>query len=202
MTQFYLSANPSSPIAGQCLDFMVNVFVSSKQDTCRCPRWHQLALKFGCAGLILLVLGVIGLSVLVISLLQKTSAEKSSVEGHSNRTKPAVLNTWKEGVDDCIQKGATLLLVQDQEELRFLQDWIKEEGLSFWIGLSYKLPDKTWMWINNSALSSDVIQVIGEAKADSCAAISKDKVLSEGCGSDIRWICQKEPKRDTVCNYS
>ncbi|XP_060240242.1 killer cell lectin-like receptor subfamily B member 1B allele C [Meriones unguiculatus] len=199
---------------------------SLPRDTCRCPRWHWLALKFGCAGLILLVLGVIGLSVLVPSLLQKTSAEKSSVDVQVNRTKPAespaksmcpkdwiphrhkcihfseVPNTWKEGLDDCDQKGATLLLVQDQEELRFLQGWIKEEGLSFWIGLIYELPDKTWKWINNSALSSDVLQVTGEAKEGSCGAISKDKVLSEGCVSDNRWICQKEPKRDTMCNDS
>ncbi|XP_060239351.1 killer cell lectin-like receptor subfamily B member 1B allele C [Meriones unguiculatus] len=193
-------------------------------DTCRCPRWHRLALKFVCAGLILLVLGVIGLSVLVLSLLQNTSAEKSSVDVQVNRTKPAespaksmcpkdwiphrhkcihfsqVSNTWKEGMDDCDQKGATLLLVQDQEELRFLQNQTKD--FIFWIGLRYELPDKTWKWINNSALSSDVVQVTGEAKADSCGSISKDKVVSEDCGSDNRWICQKEPKRDTMCNDS
>ncbi|XP_055455473.1 killer cell lectin-like receptor subfamily B member 1B allele C, partial [Psammomys obesus] len=113
-----------------------------------------------------------------------------------------VANTWKEGLDDCNQKGATLLLVEDRVELRFLQDWVKEGGLSFWIGLSYKLLDKTWKWINNSALSSDVLQVTGEGKEGSCGAISKDKVVSESCVSDNRWICQKEPKRDTMCNDS
>ncbi|XP_051011401.1 killer cell lectin-like receptor subfamily B member 1B allele C isoform X1 [Acomys russatus] len=196
-------------------------------DTCRCPRWHRLALKLGCAGLILLVLSVIGLSVvLVLSLLQKTPAEKSSMEGQENRTKttdsPATLkcpkdwiqyqdkcihfsqtsSSWQEGLDDCKEKGATLLLVHDQEELRLLQDLAKEKDLSFWIGLSYSLPDKNWKWINGSALISDVFKIAGEGKSSSCAVISKDRVVSESCVSDNPRICQKEPKRETACNDS
>ncbi|XP_055466062.1 killer cell lectin-like receptor subfamily B member 1C [Psammomys obesus] len=195
-------------------------------DACQCSCSHRLALKLSCAGLILLLLTLIGMSILVRVLIQKPSIDKHCVyiqENIGNTTEsPAksmcpkdwiphrhkcihfsqVPNTWKEGLDDCNQKGATLLLVQDQEELRFLQDWIKEGGLSFWIGLSFELPDKTWKWINGFILNSDVLKVIGEAKADSCVSISKDKVFSEGCGSDNRWICQKEPKHNTVCNDS
>uniref|UniRef100_A0A0N4SVB7 Killer cell lectin-like receptor subfamily B member 1F n=1 Tax=Mus musculus TaxID=10090 RepID=A0A0N4SVB7_MOUSE len=37
---------------------------SFSPDACRCPHWHHLALKSGCAGLILLLLSLIGLSVL------------------------------------------------------------------------------------------------------------------------------------------
>ncbi|XP_060240243.1 killer cell lectin-like receptor subfamily B member 1A isoform X1 [Meriones unguiculatus] len=197
---------------------------SRPPDSCQCPRSHRLALKLSCAGLILLLLTLIGMSILVRVLIQKPSIEKHCVciqENIRNTTEsPAKLNcpkdwipykhkcihfsqvpnTWKEGMDDCDQKGATLLLVQDQEELRFLQNQTKD--FIFWIGLRYELPDKTWKWINNSALSSDVLKVTGEAKAGSCAAISKDKVLSESCGSDSRWICQKEPKRDTMCKDS
>ncbi|KAL6063985.1 hypothetical protein STEG23_028505, partial [Scotinomys teguina] len=58
--------------------------LSLPPDTCRCPRWHRLALKLGCAGLILLVLGVIGLGVLVLSPLHKTSVEKSGVDVQEN----------------------------------------------------------------------------------------------------------------------
>ncbi|XP_055455474.1 killer cell lectin-like receptor subfamily B member 1A [Psammomys obesus] len=151
---------------------------SLPQDACQCPRSHRLALKLSCAGLILLLLTLIGMSILVRVLIQKPSKEKHSVyiqENIRNTTEsPAksmcpkdwipyrhkcihfsqVPNTWKEGLDDCNQKGAILLLVQDQEELRFLQNRTKDS--SSWIGLSYKLLDKTWKWINNSALSSDV----------------------------------------------
>ncbi|KAL1764466.1 Killer cell lectin-like receptor subfamily B member 1B, partial [Sigmodon hispidus] len=57
-------------------------------DTCRCPRWHRLALKLGCVGLTILILSVTGLSVLVLSRLQKTSVEKCIVDCQKiNRTK-------------------------------------------------------------------------------------------------------------------
>ncbi|XP_037059997.1 killer cell lectin-like receptor subfamily B member 1A [Peromyscus leucopus] len=187
-------------------------------DACRWPRSHRLALKLTCAGLILLVLTVIGLSVLVRVLIQKPSIEKCRVYIQENMAKPtespAMLkcpkdwlphrdkcihfsldtNMWKEGLVDCATKGATLLLIQDQEELRFIKDSAKGKGSSYWIGLNYTLTDKNWRWINGSTLSSDVLQITGEAKENSCAYISKDKVVSESCASDYKWICQKELK--------
>ncbi|CAO2606761.1 Killer cell lectin-like receptor subfamily B member 1A [Lemmus lemmus] len=163
-------------------------------DACWCPRSHRLALKLSCAGLILLLLTVIGLSVLESPVQLKCPKDwlphrnkciQFSQESHD----------WKEGLSDCARKGATLLLIQDQEELRFLKDLTREKGISFWIGLNYSLPDKNWRWINGSTLSSDVLNITGYATRNSCVAVSKDKVTSESCDSDINWICQKELKR-------
>ncbi|XP_055466060.1 killer cell lectin-like receptor subfamily B member 1A isoform X2 [Psammomys obesus] len=142
------------------------------------------------------------MSILVRVLIQKPSIEICSVYIQENIRNTTVTNTWKEGLDDCNQKGATLLLVQDQEELRFLQDWTKKRDFPFWIGLSYELLAKSWKWINGSSLNSDVLKVTGEAKEGSCVSISDDKVVSESCVSDYRWICQKEPKCATMCNDS
>ncbi|CAO2606755.1 Killer cell lectin-like receptor subfamily B member 1B allele C, partial [Lemmus lemmus] len=103
-------------------------------------------------------------------------------------------SVWKEGLSDCTRKGATLLLIQDQEELRFIKDSINEKGISFWIGLNYSMSEKHWRWINGSTLSSDVLNITGDAKRNSCVSISKNKVISESCDSDNEWICQKEPK--------
>ncbi|EGV98477.1 Killer cell lectin-like receptor subfamily B member 1A [Cricetulus griseus] len=76
---------------------------------------------------------------------------------------------WKRGLADCATKGATFLLIRDQEEL-----------------------------------VSSRLQITGEAKKDSCAAVSKNKVFSDACASHNMWICQKEPKlvSETVCNDS
>ncbi|XP_059112907.1 killer cell lectin-like receptor subfamily B member 1A isoform X2 [Peromyscus eremicus] len=184
-------------------------------DACRCPRSHRLALKLTCAGLILLVLTLIGLSVLVRVLIQKPSIEKCRVYIQENMAKPTAMlkcpkdwlphrdkciyfsqdsNMWNHSLADCATKGATLLLIQDQEELRSIKDSAKGKGDFFWIGLNYTLTDKKWRWINGSTLSSDVLQIFGETTKDSCASISNDKVVSESCGSDNNWICQKEPK--------
>nr|AQY17483.1 NKR-P1C isoform 4 [Mus musculus] len=115
--------------------------LSLPPDACRCPRSHRLALKLSCAGLILLVLTLIGMSVLVRVLIQKPSREKCCVLIQENLNKttdsPAkqecpqhwlshrdkcfhisqVSNTWEEGQADSGRKEATLLLIQDQEEL-------------------------------------------------------------------------------------
>ncbi|XP_049989065.1 killer cell lectin-like receptor subfamily B member 1B allele C [Alexandromys fortis] len=101
---------------------------------------------------------------------------------------------WKEGLSNCTRKGATLLLIQDQEELKFIKDSMKEGGHSFWIGLNYSWPDKHWRWLNGSTLSSDVLNIKGDAKLNSCVTITKYNVVSEGCTSDNMWICQKELK--------
>uniref|UniRef100_A0A8C8VTF5 C-type lectin domain-containing protein n=1 Tax=Peromyscus maniculatus bairdii TaxID=230844 RepID=A0A8C8VTF5_PERMB len=135
-------------------------------------------------------------------LIQKPSIEKCRVyiqENMANPTDKCIhfsqdTNIWKEGLVDCATKGGTLLLIQDQEELRFIKDSAKGKGDSFWIGLNYTSTDKNWRWINGSTLSSDVLQITGEAKENSCASVSKDKVTSESCASDSKWICQKELK--------
>lgn len=177
---------------------------------------------------------MIGLGVLVLSLLQKTSVgviggeigegiigDNQENNGTKTTESPAKLsctkgwlphrdkcihfsqesNIWKEGLADCATKGATLLLIQDHEELRLVKDSANVKGSAFWIGLNHTWPDKNWRWINGSTLSSDVLQITGEAKKDSCASISKDRVISEDCASDNMWICQKKPTLvpETLC---
>nr|NP_001129159.1 killer cell lectin-like receptor subfamily B member 1A [Rattus norvegicus]ACI03058.1 immunoreceptor NKR-P1A [Rattus norvegicus] len=217
----YLSLKPSKTAAGaQCVSPP-----SLPPDACRCPRSHRLALKLSCAGLILLVLALVGMSILVRVLVQKPSVEPCRVliqENLSKTDSPAKLkcpkdwlshrdkcfhvsqasNTWKESLADCDGKGATLLLIQSQEELRFLRYLIKGKGSSFWIGLSYTLPDRNWKWINGSTLNPDVLSIFGDTKQNSCASVSQDKVLSESCSSDNLWICQKELKCECMCNGS
>ncbi|EDM01768.1 rCG30087 [Rattus norvegicus] len=217
----YLSLKPSKTAAGaQCVSPP-----SLPPDACRCPRSHRLALKLSCAGLILLVLALVGMSILVRVLVQKPSVEPCRVLIQENLSKtgsPAKLKcpkdwlshrdkcfhvsqtsiTWKESLADCGGKGATLLLVQDQEELRFLRNLTKRISSSFWIGLSYTLSDENWKWINGSTLNSDVLSITGDTEKDSCASVSQDKVLSESCDSDNIWVCQKELKCECMCNDS
>uniref|UniRef100_A0A8C6RP67 Uncharacterized protein n=1 Tax=Nannospalax galili TaxID=1026970 RepID=A0A8C6RP67_NANGA len=85
---------------------------SFPSDACWCPRWHQWALKFCCA--ILLLFGFIGFSV-----LGRPALSQCSRDWHSHHDKclyffPAS-RPWSEGLSDCSAKEATLLLVQDQE---------------------------------------------------------------------------------------
>nr|AQY17479.1 NKR-P1B isoform 4 [Mus musculus] len=134
--------------------------------------------------------------------VQKSSVQKICADVQENRTHTTVSNTWEEGQADCGRKGATLLLIQDQEELRFLLDSIKEKYNSFWIGLRFTLPDMNWKWINGTTFNSDVLKITGDTENGSCASISGDKVTSESCSTDNRWICQKELNHETPSNDS
>nr|XP_012602516.1 killer cell lectin-like receptor subfamily B member 1 [Microcebus murinus] len=198
---------------------------SFPQDLCQGPRWHQFALKLGCAGVTLLVLAVIGLTVSVISLLQKSPIEKSSVDVQQNRnetTESAQLseclalwlplqkkclflsqdtNFWNDSLSYCSTKESSLLLIQDQEELKLIQELIKDTAINFWIGLNFTLSEKNWKWINGSFLNSAILNIKGDAEENSCAYISKTGVSFEECYADNKLICQKQrnPVINKVC---
>ncbi|XP_057639924.1 killer cell lectin-like receptor subfamily B member 1 [Chionomys nivalis] len=188
---------------------------SLPSDACQCPRWHRLALKLSCAGLILLVLILTGL---VGFLVKKAPIEKCGVAAHEIMAEPTgrpaiptclkdwqpyqhkclfisqISRPWSEGLADCSVRGATLVLIEDQEELRYFQDFSKREGHQFFIGLKYIQVEQIWKWTNGSTLNPDLLQVTGKDKENSCAVISQTEVFSDTCSADNRWICQKKLK--------
>ncbi|XP_022351060.1 killer cell lectin-like receptor subfamily B member 1 isoform X2 [Enhydra lutris kenyoni] len=162
----------------------------------------------------------------VIFLRRNSSIEESRVDVQENRNetkeKPNLLkcpgdwhllrekclflshasNTWKDSLTDCSTKESSLLLIQDQEELKLIQNWINEKGMLFWIGLT--LSEKKWKWINGSFLNSNVLQITGSTQESSCVFISQTGIVSDYCDTENRWICQKELKsvRNKVCSES
>ncbi|XP_004717499.1 killer cell lectin-like receptor subfamily B member 1 [Echinops telfairi] len=189
------------------------------RDVCQGPRWHHWALKLGCAGILLFALAVIGLSVAVIFLSRNLSAEKCNVdtpEEHRTQTteRPSPVECpilwhqvhekclflfdtqhyWNDSLADCYQRDSSLLLIQDEVELRLIQHLIQAEGILYWIGLNFTLPEKNWKWMNGSFLNSDVLQITGDHDKNSCALLSNKKIVSEVCSSENKWICQKELK--------
>nr|XP_005570142.2 killer cell lectin-like receptor subfamily B member 1 isoform X1 [Macaca fascicularis] len=189
---------------------------SLPRDVCQGSPWHQFALKLSCAGIILLVLVVTGLSLSVASLLQKSSIGKCSVDIQQNRTKTTerpdllncpiywqqvqekcllfshTVNPWNNSLADCSTKESSLLLIQDKDELTRTQNLIHDKAISFWIGLNFSLSEKNWKWINGSFLSSNDLKITGDAKENSCVYISQTSVYSEYCSTEMKWICQKE----------
>ncbi|XP_019569039.1 killer cell lectin-like receptor subfamily B member 1 isoform X4 [Rhinolophus sinicus] len=163
---------------------------SLPQDVCQGPPWHRLALKLACTGVILLALTVIGLSA-----TERPSPVKCPMHWHPLQEKCLFfshdINTWHNSLADCSTQESSLLLIQDQEELKLIQNLIDTEALLYGIGLNFTLPQKKWKWINGSFLNSNILQITGDAKEDSCAYISQKSFVSEDCNTEYRWICQK-----------
>uniref|UniRef100_UPI00402BEE58 killer cell lectin-like receptor subfamily B member 1F n=1 Tax=Arvicanthis niloticus TaxID=61156 RepID=UPI00402BEE58 len=101
---------------------------------------------------------------------------------------------WIEGLAACSIKDATLLHIENKEELRFVQNFIKGKEQLFFIGLNYVQEEKVWKWINGSILNPDLLRTTGKDVENSCALISHTEVFSDSCSSDNHWICQKTLK--------
>ncbi|XP_039374385.1 killer cell lectin-like receptor subfamily F member 1 [Mauremys reevesii] len=98
---------------------------------------------------------------------------------------------WSWGRDDCSRRGSHLLMIQDREELEFIQN-LTGNRIPAWIGLSITSPGRKWTWVDGSPLNQTLFTVSGPVKENSCAAVKKTQIKSEICNTDYKWICQKE----------
>ncbi|KAM5251234.1 killer cell lectin-like receptor subfamily B member 1 isoform 3-T3 [Hipposideros larvatus] len=166
---------------------------SVPQDVCQGPPWHRFALKLACTGVILLALTVIGLSV-----TERPSPLTCPMYWHQIQEKCLLfsndINMWTDSLADCSRQESSLLLIQDQEELRLIQNLMDDKVVLYGIGLNFTLPEKKWKWINGSSLNSNVLQITGDAKENSCAFITQTTIFSEHCTTENKWICQKDLK--------
>ncbi|KAM6216267.1 killer cell lectin-like receptor subfamily F member 2 [Rhynchocyon petersi] len=99
--------------------------------------------------------------------------------------------TWKESQHDCTMQQAHLLVIQNLDELVFIQSNLKP-GHFGWIGLSTKHQGNRWTWINERLLVPHLFPVIGTADHNSCAVITGKQVYSEDCNCRFNSICQKD----------
>ncbi|XP_073667957.1 uncharacterized protein [Paramisgurnus dabryanus] len=59
--------------------------------------------------------------------------------------------TWSDSRANCIQRGADLIIINNQEE----QDFVKSvSGLEYWIGLSDSDVEGRWKWVDGSTLNT------------------------------------------------
>ncbi|XP_038226757.1 killer cell lectin-like receptor subfamily B member 1B allele C [Dermochelys coriacea] len=98
---------------------------------------------------------------------------------------------WSRGRDDCSRRGSQLLVIQDQEELEFIQNTTRNQN-PMWIGLNITSPGRKWTWMDGSPLNQTRFTVLGSAEENSCAAVKKNQIQSELCTTVYKWICQKE----------
>ncbi|XP_075770283.1 killer cell lectin-like receptor subfamily B member 1B allele C isoform X2 [Pelodiscus sinensis] len=96
---------------------------------------------------------------------------------------------WNASWDDCSAKGAHLLVIQDWEE--FLHNFTQGQ-IPAWLGLRVTSPEKNWTWVDNSTWNQTLFPVSGAADVNSCGMIKGNRIRSETCTAEFRWICQKE----------
>uniref|UniRef100_A0A4W6CDA8 C-type lectin domain-containing protein n=1 Tax=Lates calcarifer TaxID=8187 RepID=A0A4W6CDA8_LATCA len=102
--------------------------------------------------------------------------------------------TWEESTEDCRQKGTDLVIINSEEEQRFLIALNKR----VWIGLTDQEEEGVWKWVDGSALSTRYwlpSQPDNYGEED-CAEIPVDdhdpllKWNDIPCSQNNFWVCE------------
>uniref|UniRef100_A0A8C0J1T5 C-type lectin domain-containing protein n=1 Tax=Chelonoidis abingdonii TaxID=106734 RepID=A0A8C0J1T5_CHEAB len=147
----------------------------------RCPRWHRLALGLTLAGNVVL-LGV-GSSC-------KLCPKDWLLHGDKCYWVSKGIKGWEWSREDCLMKRAQLLVIDDWKEMAFVRNNTQNQH-QVWIGLNITSPGRTWTWQDGSPLNQTQFPVFDPAKENNCASVKKNKIHSEICQTELKWICSK-----------
>eukprot|EP00063_Salmo_salar_P090461 XP_014065296.1 PREDICTED: C-type lectin domain family 4 member M-like isoform X2 [Salmo salar] len=105
--------------------------------------------------------------------------------------------TWKESREDCLKRGADLVIINSDMEQTFLFNLKKR----VWIGLTDSVNEGTWKWVDDTPLTTrywndkqpDSEDPSGE---EDCVEIHKDWIPltawnDMSCDKKLNWICEK-----------
>ncbi|XP_065412009.1 oxidized low-density lipoprotein receptor 1 [Chrysemys picta bellii] len=102
--------------------------------------------------------------------------------------------TWQESKALCSSLDSRLLKIESKEELGFIISSAQSySSYSFWIALSRKGADGSWLWEDGTAFSTDLFW-IPEASSSLypiCVSIQGANVNAAACGSYKFCICEK-----------
>ncbi|XP_045578917.1 CD209 antigen-like protein E isoform X1 [Salmo salar] len=105
--------------------------------------------------------------------------------------------TWKESRQDCLKRGADLVIINSDKEQTFLFNLKKR----VWIGLTDSVNEGTWKWVDGTPLTTGYWYAkqpdnAGPNGDEDCAEIHKDQSPLKAwndmsCGSKLNWVCEK-----------
>ncbi|XP_040003873.1 CD209 antigen-like protein C [Xiphias gladius] len=108
---------------------------------------------------------------------------------------------WEKGREACRNRKADLVVIDSPEEQMFLTNFTREDTLA-WIGLTDRVKEGTWMWIDGAPLSLQYWRNAqpdnggGQLGEEDCAHMrtvgNNLKNWNDlPCTTNLRWICEK-----------
>uniref|UniRef100_A0A8C8RI59 C-type lectin domain-containing protein n=1 Tax=Pelusios castaneus TaxID=367368 RepID=A0A8C8RI59_9SAUR len=98
---------------------------------------------------------------------------------------------WNESQKDCESRHSQMLVIQDQEDMDFIQN-ITDGINHVWIGLNITSHTRNWTWVDGSPFNHTLFPVSGHIASDSCGVVKGNQINSETCSAEFKWICQKD----------
>nr|XP_046183368.1 CD209 antigen-like protein A [Oncorhynchus gorbuscha] len=104
--------------------------------------------------------------------------------------------TWKQSRQDCLDRGADLVVINSREE----QTFVFNLHLRAWIGLNDSVTEGIWKWVDGTPLTTGywAAEQPDDSGQEDCAEIyygQDDPVKTwndDKCGTNHNWICEKE----------
>uniref|UniRef100_A0A674JQ71 C-type lectin domain-containing protein n=1 Tax=Terrapene triunguis TaxID=2587831 RepID=A0A674JQ71_9SAUR len=96
---------------------------------------------------------------------------------------------WSESFKDCEMRTSQMLVIQDREEMVKKLSW----GFNFAWGGFVTLLKSSYIGSNKSHFKSQIFcrfPVTGSAEGNSCGMIRRNRINSESCNTEFKWICQ------------
>ncbi|XP_031141195.1 CD209 antigen-like protein A isoform X2 [Sander lucioperca] len=107
-----------------------------------------------------------------------------------------IAKTWQESRDDCLQKGADLLIINSKEE----QDFTTKLKMRLWIGLTDSETEGTWKWVDGTPLTKSYwhSEEPNGGERENCVEIhfldSENSWNDVKCSTPNNWICERKDR--------
>ncbi|XP_039640927.1 C-type lectin domain family 4 member M-like [Perca fluviatilis] len=104
----------------------------------------------------------------------------------------SITKTWHESRDDCLQKGAHLVIINSREE----QNFTTKFGKRLWIGLTDSETEGTWKWVDGTPLNQSYWHSVepNGGNDENCVEIlsvdSENNWNDNNCLVLFNWICE------------
>uniref|UniRef100_A0A3B3HZY8 C-type lectin domain-containing protein n=1 Tax=Oryzias latipes TaxID=8090 RepID=A0A3B3HZY8_ORYLA len=110
--------------------------------------------------------------------------------------------SWDEAREFCRTTEADLVVINSKEENYFLFRVKPYHFKPVWIGLTDKVQEGTWKWVDGSPLTLKFWEENqpDDYKEEDCVQIrhAAGSWNDFSCETSMRWICEKEPKIQPV----
>uniref|UniRef100_A0A8C9YP12 C-type lectin domain-containing protein n=1 Tax=Sander lucioperca TaxID=283035 RepID=A0A8C9YP12_SANLU len=108
----------------------------------------------------------------------------------------SIKKTWQESRDDCLQKGADLVIINSKEEQVCVCNFTTKFKKIMWIGLTDSETEGTWKWVDGTPLTKSYWDSgePNDENGEDCVEIknfdSENSWNDLSCSAPLNWICE------------
>ncbi|XP_055766455.1 receptor-type tyrosine-protein phosphatase H-like [Salvelinus fontinalis] len=108
--------------------------------------------------------------------------------------------SWNESRQDCLERGADLVIINSEEEQTFINGF---ESFRFaWIGLTDSVTKGTWKWVDGTPLTTARYlsgRGLGDRTDWNCGLSEQRGWMGYDCSASLQWICEKASHKFFLC---